>query len=185
VRRHLKVVRGRLALVDAAGEVEGGTVAGTQETARPVGGHAVSAAGLELGRRRAAEVGTDADGDQDLGLDRARLVLAILRLHVLVGLRIGHRVIELGQRFEHVLAAVDDPHRLAAPLDGHHLTGLELADIDFNRRAGCLGPLGRQHAGQERHERSQRPRPADGSSRDDKSPPSAVHFALIAHSADP
>ena len=61
----------------------------------------------------------------------------------------------------------------------------EIADIDFNRRTGCLGPLGRQHAGQEGYERNQRPGPAYGSGRDDQSPPSAVHFAHIAHSADP
>jgi hypothetical protein len=81
--------------------------------------------------------------------------------------------------------AVDDPHRFASPLDGHHLAGFELADVDFDRRTGCLGPLGRQHAGEERHERSYRPHPADRSGGDDQSPPSAVHFALIAHSADP
>jgi hypothetical protein len=88
------------------------------------------------------------------GFDRARLVPAILRLHVLLGLRIGHRVIELGQGFQHLRRAVDDPHRFASPLDRHHLAGLEGADLDFDRRAGCLGPLGRQHAGEERHERS-------------------------------
>jgi hypothetical protein len=95
----------------------------------------------------------DADRDQDFRLDRARLVLAIRRLHVLFGLRVGHRVIEFGQRFEHVRVAVDDPHRLAPPFDGHHLTRLETADVDFNRRTGRLGSLGRQHAGEERHER--------------------------------
>jgi hypothetical protein len=51
------------------------------------------------------------------------------------------------------LAAIDDPHRLASPFDGHHLARLEAADVDFDRRAGRLGPLGRQHAGEERHER--------------------------------
>ena len=42
VRRDLEVVRRRLALVDAARHVEGGTVAGAQEATRPVGGDAAT-----------------------------------------------------------------------------------------------------------------------------------------------
>ena len=53
-----------------------------------------------------------------------------LALLILVGLRVSNGISQLGQSVEHVLVAVDDPYRLAAPLDGHHLTRLELADID-------------------------------------------------------
>jgi hypothetical protein len=67
---------GRLALVDATGEVERGAVTGTEEAARPVGVDAGLRTGLELLGRRAAQVGTDADSDENFRLDRARLVLA-------------------------------------------------------------------------------------------------------------
>jgi hypothetical protein len=89
------------------------------------------------------------------------------------------------QRIQHVLGAIDDPHRLAAPLDGHHLTWLELADIDFDRSACCLGAFGRKQAGDERHKRGDRTSTAHGCGRNDQTPPSAVHFSLIAHYADP
>jgi hypothetical protein len=67
VRRHLQVGRGRLVLVHPACPVEGGAVAGAEEAARPVGRHAgVVAAGRHVAGR-AAQVGADADGHEDLG----------------------------------------------------------------------------------------------------------------------
>jgi hypothetical protein len=65
------------------------------------------------------------------------------------------------------------------------MTRFELADIDFDRSACCLGAFGWKQTGDERHERGNRARPADGCGRDDQTPPSAVHFSLIAHNADP
>jgi hypothetical protein len=104
---------------------------------------------------------------------------------ILVRLRIGHLTIQLGQGGEHLRGPVDDPHRLAAPFDGHHLAGFQLADIDFYRSACCLGALGWKQAGDERHECDNRTSPAHGRGSDDQTPSAAVHFSLIAHNADP
>ena len=90
-------------------------------------------------------------------IERARS--AIRGLHVFFRFRIGDLVIKLRQGIEHVLGAIDDPDRLAAPLDGHHLTRLELGDVDLDRRTGGLGSLRWQHAGHERHERCDRADP--------------------------
>ena len=59
------------------------------------------------------------------------------------------------------LVRLHDPHRLAAPFDGHHLARLELADVDFDRRAGRLGALRWHHAADERHRRRRRGDAAD------------------------
>ena len=73
VRRHLEVVGRGLVLEDAAGHVEGRAVARAQEAAGPVVGQRGLRRRAELVARRAAEVRADADGDEELGLDRARI----------------------------------------------------------------------------------------------------------------
>src|SRR4029079_14210191 len=72
-------------------------------------------AGDELVAGRAAEVGADADDDEDFGLDRAVFVARVGRRQ-LVGIALGQRVgeerIELGQDGELLGRAADDPQRL-------------------------------------------------------------------------
>jgi hypothetical protein len=55
---------------------------------------------------------------------------------------------------------VEDPHRLAAPLDDHHVARGELVDVHLHRRAGGQGPLGRGEAGHEGHGGAHRERAA-------------------------
>src|SRR5689334_12150877 len=100
VRRHFQVVRRRLVLVDAPGQVEGGAVAGAQEAALPVVRQRGLRAGLELVAGRAAQVRADTHQDQDLRLDRAVLVLAVLgdRVGGALGIRVGDLVVRLLQR---------------------------------------------------------------------------------------
>src|SRR5262249_33299080 len=120
----------------------------------------------------------------DVVLDRAVLVLAVRRLLRRVGIRIGEPRIELRQRLEHRLRAIDDPHDLAAPLDVDLLSGLELGDVDVDGRAGGLRAL----AGEERHhERCGRAHDADSTDvtrrAHQKTPLPAVYraFSAIRH----
>ena len=52
---------------------------------------------------------------------------------------IGYFVIGFLDVGEHPVGAVQDPDGLAAPGDGHHLAGLQIANIGLDRRAGGLG----------------------------------------------
>src|SRR5262245_44190359 len=67
VRGHREVVRRRLVLVDAPGEVEERPVARTVEAAFPVAREGLGL-GLELVHRRTAEMGADAYDHQVFGL---------------------------------------------------------------------------------------------------------------------
>src|SRR5689334_4184152 len=79
IRRHEQVRGGGNALEHPSGEVELGLVARTEEAAEPVGAE-VRRGDLGAIRRRAAEMGADADRDEDLRLDRPVLVLGVLGL---------------------------------------------------------------------------------------------------------
>jgi len=63
--------------------------------------------------------------------------------------RVGDLLVRLVERRQHLGRAAQDPHRLATPLDGHHLAGGKLADIGLDRRASGAGPFGRRQAGDE------------------------------------
>ncbi len=143
-----------------------------------------SAPFLELVGGRAAQMGADADDDEVFRLDRAFLALDVIGLHRALRLRVGDLVVDLLQRLDHFLGAVNDPHRLAAPLDAHHLARGELADIGFDRGAGRLGALGGEHAGQEGHRRCDRRHAAHGRSGENQVPPAAIHFLVTAHGLD-
>src|SRR5690606_34242084 len=67
VRRNFQIVWRGLVLVDAAGHVERGAVAGAQEAALPVAGHACPATRFEMRRGRTAQVRADADTDKEFG----------------------------------------------------------------------------------------------------------------------
>ena len=58
-----------------------------------------------------------------------------------VGLGIGHHTVGLFHSLQHFGGAMNDPNRLATPLHSHHLTGLQLGDIDLHRRAQPQGPV--------------------------------------------
>ena len=62
--------------------------------------------------------------------------------------------LELGQ---HLRRAAQDPHRLATPLDGHHRTDRQLADIGVDRRP--CGARGRPGSGWQRKARPMRRQP--------------------------
>src|SRR5256885_14901420 len=79
VSRHDEIERRRNALVDAAGEIEFRLVARAKKAAEPVGTE-IGRRDLRAKRRRAAEMRADADGDPQLGLDRAIFIFAVLRL---------------------------------------------------------------------------------------------------------
>ena len=54
---------------------------------------------------------------------------------------LGGRITQLGiqgrQRFQHVIGALHQPHRLATPFHPDHLTRFQFADISPDRRTGC------------------------------------------------
>jgi hypothetical protein len=87
-------------------------------------------------------VGTDADDDEHLGLDRACLVAGIGRCElVLIALRsgVGQHRIELRKFGDLLRRAADDPDRLAPPFDRELLAGLQRAYVDFDRGTGGAG----------------------------------------------
>jgi hypothetical protein len=52
-------------------------------------------------------------------------------------MRIGQLRFDLLERFQLGRRAAHDPHRFAAPFDRHLLAGLQRADVDLHRGAGC------------------------------------------------
>jgi hypothetical protein len=141
VRRHFQVVRGRLALVDAAGQVEGRAVAGAEEAARPVGIDAGPAPVLNLSvgeQPRCVQMPTTT---RYSGLIERASFLAYSGCIGRLDVRVGSPVIYFSSDSSISLVRLNDPHRLAAPFDAHHLAGGQLADIGFDRRAGRLGAL--------------------------------------------
>ena len=108
VRRNFEVVGRGLVLVDAAGQVERGAVTRT-ERSRPVRAARRRRPRFEVSGGRAAEVGTDADADEDLRLARAAFVFGVFgREAGALGVRIGQqRVAGISGR-RAVRGAVDD-----------------------------------------------------------------------------
>jgi hypothetical protein len=86
-------------------------------------------------------------------------VLGVLGRGVLVALRrgVGHLGLGLLQAGQLLGRAAHDPDRLASPLDGELLAGLQGADVDLDRRAGGLGALGRREGADEGHRGGQTP----------------------------
>src|SRR5690606_2414453 len=116
VGRHFKVVGRGLVAEDAAGKVERGPVAWAEEAAFPVGGQAGLGAGGERRRRRAAQVRTDADTDEEFGFARTIFVLGVFGGEAgAVGMRIGQQRIVVFQPGQLRGSAMHDPDRLAAP----------------------------------------------------------------------
>ncbi|CAG9272016.1 hypothetical protein PUN4_680035 [Paraburkholderia unamae] len=60
----------------------------------------------------------------------------------MLGVRVGQIGIGLLDVGHHAVRAVQDPHGLAAPRHGHHRAGLEIRDVDSDRRAGGAGFFG-------------------------------------------
>ena len=75
---------------------------------------------------------------------------------------------------EHLLGPPDDPDRLAAPLDGHLLAGLHLADVHLNGRSSRLGFLAGGQAAGERHSKADRSHSAYSRSGYGQQPPAFV-----------
>src|SRR5581483_8590331 len=93
IGRHQQVDRRRNILEYATGEIELRAVTRAEEPARPVGSEAGGRTGRQALRRRAAEMRADADEDQNLRLDRAPVVLGVLRLlRFDGGMRIGQQI---------------------------------------------------------------------------------------------
>src|SRR6185369_17394275 len=130
------------ALEHTPGEVEFGLMARAEKAAEPVVAE-IGRRELRPERRRAAEMRADADRHPQVRLDRARLVLAVVRLLRDIRLRVGDAVVALRERVDHRLRAVQEPARLAAPFDVDLLAGLDLADVDLDRSARGLRPLAR------------------------------------------
>jgi len=102
-----------------------------------------------------------------------------------VRFRIGQLGLDLGQGIHHFLGAIDHPHRLAAPFHVQQHARLDLADIDLDRRTGCLGPLAREHAQHKGHRSHDCRRPTDyGGGRNQEPPFVAIH-CLFTHNLIP
>src|SRR5262245_17721756 len=82
-------------------------------------------------------MGAGADQNKVVRLARARLVPGVSGLVGAVRLGILESLVVARQLLEHFARAVNDPHRLLAPLHGEHGAGLELADVDFDRGSEC------------------------------------------------
>jgi hypothetical protein len=91
-------------------------------------------------------VGTDAHGDQDFRLDGAVFVAAVFGgefFGVALGVGVGHLAVGLFQRGHHLGGALEDPDRLAAPLDSAHFARLQRGNINFDWSACRFRSLGR------------------------------------------
>ena len=135
MRRHHHVQRRGHARIDAACDIELGTMAGAEEAA--VGQLTTTGIGPEL--RRTAQVCADAHHHEHRGLDRAMRVAAVLGL--LIRLRFGIRQLglDLLQRIQHVLRAAHHPHGLASPGHAHERAFLQSGDVDLYRCASGPG----------------------------------------------
>ena len=126
MRRHFEVVRRGLVLEDPTGHVKRGTVAGAEETTMPVVGQGWLRASLQPVSGRAAQVGTDTHADKHFRLDRAVLILGVIRGGISFSIRLGISQLGLGlcKGFQLLGGALEDPYRLAAPLHSDFFSGL-------------------------------------------------------------
>ena len=84
-------------------------------------------------------MGADADDHRQFRLDRAKLGIDVLRLLRGLGVRVGQLSFEARQGVQHLLRAVHDEYRLAAPFSDDLLTWIDLAHVHLHRRASSLG----------------------------------------------
>ena len=180
VRRHLQVVGRGLVLEDAAGQVERRAVARAEEAARPVvGQRRLRRRAANLSMRRAAEVGADADHDQDSGLIERYSFLRTSGCCGDVRIRVG----EPGRRASAATRASPcvrrhDPDRLAAPFDVDASRRLELP---MSTSTGAPAALARSEGSMlthERHRRRDAAAPPTTRGRDHQIAPRLVHFYL-------
>src|SRR5882672_3927592 len=183
VRWYLEIVGRGLVLVDPAGEIEKGPVARAVESAVPVARERFRTR-FETVLRRASEVSANAHHDEVLRLDRAVLVARVVgRQLVLLALAlgIGDLAVVFLDSLEHLRGSVNDPHRLAAPLDSHLFPGRELADVGFDRSTECLGAIRGKHGGSEGNGAGDGSRASGASARDDQRAATAVDARVICH----
>src|SRR5690606_8155485 len=131
VGRHFEVIGGGHVLVNAAGQVESGTVARAEEVA--------TVGGAQLRGGRASQMGANAHRDEEFGLAGAVFVLSVRRGKAgALGVGIGQQLV-VGLAFERLDLlgrTVQYPHRLATPFDGTQLARRDAADVHFDRSAG-------------------------------------------------
>src|SRR5439155_14833112 len=132
IRRHYEVARGRHILQHAAREIELRSVARTEEAAEPVRSQTALCARLQLGGRRATQVGADADQNQKLRFYGAIFVLRVIGLNGTIRGRVRDSRIHLFDVPEHLRSTVQDPYGLSAPLDAHHHARLHFRNVDFD-----------------------------------------------------
>src|SRR3546814_10704668 len=153
-------------------------MARTEIPAKPIG--------TEIGRshlrpegRRTAEVSTQTDHHEQLGLDRPVLRIDISRLLGSLGLRIGYLAGNLLQISEDLVGPTHDKYRLTAPLGDHLLPRLALADIYPYRRTGSLGLGTREPRSPKRDRSTPRPcRPPHRSGGHTEPTPACIHPVL-------
>src|SRR5580765_2291745 len=187
VRRHPEIVGGGLVLVDPSGQIEQGPVTGAVKAALPVARERLRPR-LEAILRRAAKVSADSDHHEILGIPRTVLVTRVFGRQLVpfpFAFGIGDLGVVLLDSLEHLRGAVDDPYRLAAPLDGHLFARRELADVGLDRRAHRLGAIRRQHGGGEGHGGRDRRSASGAGARDNERAASAVDTRVIFHGRNP
>jgi hypothetical protein len=98
-------------------------------------------------------MGAQPDQHRDFRLDRAELALDVRRLLVeVLGFGIAQVAVQLGQFFEDRFRALDDPDRLAAPLEHQALAFDQAGDVGGDRRASQFG-AGAGHPGLDERDR--------------------------------
>src|SRR5690606_20816176 len=127
-----------------------GAVARTVEAACPIRAE-IRGSDLEARQRRAAEVRADALHDEDARPNATELVLRVIGLLGLLRRRVRELRLDALQLLEHALGAMHDEDRTAAPFDSEHAAGLDLADVDLDRRTERLRAGARPEGRDERN----------------------------------
>ncbi|MNJ53826.1 hypothetical protein D3C77_492380 [compost metagenome] len=118
----------------------------------PIGAHAATAACFEVRGGRAAQVSTDADANEDLGLARANFVLGIFGSEARpLGFRVGQQGVKRLEGGELFGRTVHDPHRFPTPFHGFHGADGYIADIHFNGGPGRAGLFRGRKCAHKRH----------------------------------
>src|SRR5690606_19099160 len=181
MRGNRQVQGRRLPLVDAASHVISRTMARAEIATQPFGAQ-IGCCHFRTESRGTAEVSTESNDNQQLGLDRTNLRVDVGRLLGRFRVRVGNRVGQLAQVGNRLLATTQDEYRLPAPLGDHLLARLNLADIHLNR---CPGRLGLGTWKPRSHKRDRGPHRSCSthyrSSSYQEATPASIH-AVIAHS---